>query len=591
MSRFFNTAGPTKPDKHYSIDPLHRVDWDEVRSLIDQERYFVLHAPRQTGKTSTLLAIMEALNAAGRYRALYANIEAAQASRGHVAAGIAAICSAVARAEGVYLQSESMAQWLKAGGNDVPAEDRFSAMLAHWAQHADRPVVLLLDEVDALVGDTLISLLRQIRAGYAQRPEAFPQSLVLCGVRDVRDYRLHQGGGEVITGGSAFNIKSKSLRLGNFSPEEVRALYLQHTAETGQTFEESIFGPLWDDTWGQPWLVNALGHEMTWEDKSARDRQRPITWEHYRAARERLIQGRATHLDQLSDKLREPRVHAVVSALLESDSVEPQFRDDDLQYVSDLGLIRTRPQLAIANRIYQEVIPRELTWTTQVLITHPTQWYVREDRRLDMPKLLAAFQQFFREHGDSWIQQFAYREAGPQLLMQAFLQRIVNGGGRVNREYGLGLRRTDLLVEWPLDPAQGYFGPVQRVVIELKLLRRSLEATLAEALPQTADYADRCGAEEAHLIVFDRRPETSWDARIWRRRETAQPSGAVQGREGHQTQAVTEAREVVLAPEALSAGAVVEGQPSDQGRTSLPVREPDCGPESRWGWVIDVWGC
>ncbi len=531
MPRFFNTAGPTKPDQHYSIDPLHRVDWEDVRNLIDQERYFVLHAPRQTGKTSTLLAMMHALNQEGRHACAYANIEGAQAARGDETQGIPAACDALVDSIELYLGDTTLKPWYRQNRREIAPQHLLTAVLQHWAQTTPKPVVLLLDEVDALVGDTLISLLRQIRAGYAQRPQAFPQSLVLCGVRDVRDYRLQQGGGEVITGGSAFNIKSESLRLGNFSPEEVRALYQQHTAETGQVFEEAIFAPLWEDTWGQPWLVNALGHEMTWKDKAARDRQRPITWEHYRAARERLIQGRATHLDQLSDKLREPRVHAVVSALLESDSVEPQFRDDDLQYVADLGLIRTRPQLAIANRIYQEVIPRELTWTTQVLITHPTQWYVREDRHVDMPKLLAAFQQFFREHGDSWIQQFAYREAGPQLLMQAFLQRIVNGGGRVNREYGLGLRRTDLLVEWPLDPAQGYFGPVQRVVIELKLLRRSLEATMAEALPQTADYADRCGAEEAHLIVFDRRPETSWEARIWQRRETVQLSGATQSRE------------------------------------------------------------
>ena len=73
---------------------------------------------------------------------------------------------------------------------------------------------------------------------------------------------------------------------------------------------------------------------------------------------------------------------------------------------------------------------------------------------------------------------FVYREAGPQLLMQAFLQGIVNGGERISREYGLGRKRTDLFLEWPLDEAQGYHGPVQRVVIELKLVRKAPEAAL-----------------------------------------------------------------------------------------------------------------
>jgi hypothetical protein len=192
---------------------------------------------------------------------------------------------------------------------------------------------------------------------------------------------------------------------------------------------------------------------------------------------------------------------------------------DDQQYVEDLGLIRSRPQLTIANRIYREVIPRELTWVTQSRITHHQPSYLTAQRHIDMSKLLTAFQQFFREHSDAWLAGFNYREAGPQLLLQAFLQRIINGGGRINREYGLGTKRTDLFLEWPIDEAQGYLGPMQRVVIECKLLRpgRTLESTIAKGLSQTAEYADRCGADEAHLIIFDRQPGKDWTTRIWQR--------------------------------------------------------------------------
>ena len=101
------------------------------------------------------------------------------------------------------------------------------------------------------------------------------------------------------------------------------------------------------------------------------------------------------------------------------------------------------------------------------------------------------------------------------------LQRIINGGGRINREYGLGLKRTDLFIEWPIDEAQGFYGPVQRIVIELKLFKKgSAEAVLKTALTQTADYAERCGADEAHIVVFDRRPDVSWEERIWQREAT-----------------------------------------------------------------------
>lgn len=172
------------------------------------------------------------------------------------------------------------------------------------------------------------------------------------------------------------------------------------------------------------------------------------------------------------------------------------------------------PQLKIANRIYREVIPRELIWVTQSRIVQETSWFVTFDKRLDLSALLKAFQQFFRENSDSWIECFDYKEAGPQLLLQAFLQRIINGGGRLNREYALGRRRTDLIIEWPLDPEKGFYGPVQKIVLELKILRGDRKKLIAEGLKQAREYADKCNAVEAHLIIFNRDPEVSWDDKI-----------------------------------------------------------------------------
>lgn len=520
MQKHFNTAGPIQPHNHYHIDPLHRLDWEDVHHLIDSQKYFVLHAPRQTGKTSTLLAMMKALNEEGKYKALYVNIEAAQALRGDVDRAIGVVCQAIAASARVYKVQpdlETVTDDLFRDGR-LP-EGALTQQLSLWAEMSEQPIVLMLDEVDALVGDTLISLLRQIRAGYAQRPQAFPQSIILCGVRDIRDYRIHTAHQEIITGGSAFNIKAESLRMGSFTADEVRVLYQQHTAETGQVFDEAIFPELWEDSKGQPWLVNALGYEMTWKDRSARDRSTPITLERYLAARERLIRSRQTHLDQLTDKLREPRVNRVIEAILGGEDTLAGVREDDLQYVEDLGLIVRKPQVHIANAIYREIIPREITAPMQDGITNQeTLWYVKPDGRLDIPLLLRAFQQFFREHSDVWLQGLPFKEAGPQLVLQAFLQRIVNGGGRVNREYALGRKYTDLLLEWPLDQeGKGFYGEVQRVVFELKILRHNLEKTIEDGVKQVADYAQRQGSDEAYLIIFNRDPEVSWDDKVWER--------------------------------------------------------------------------
>ena len=514
MSKFFNNAGPSVPSEHYTIDPLQRIDVDAIESLIGQKRYFVLHAPRQTGKTTCLLALMNYLNQQGQYQALYANIEAAQAVRGHVEAGISAIVQAITQDADALLGDASFGRWAQEGLAQGHA-GALRYLLSEWTKDSDKPTVLMLDEVDALVGDTLISLLRQIRAGYAQRPKAFPQSIILCGVRDVRDYRIQTQHQEIITGGSAFNIKAESLRLGNLSEIEVQALWQQHTDATGQVFAAEIFPELWQDTRGQPWLVNALGYELTWRMKHLRDPHVSVSLEDYWQARENLIQSRTTHLDQLTDKLREPRVNGVIAALLSGDVGDETLANDDVQYVTDLGLIESSPQLRLSNRIYQEVIPRELTWTRQITIAHEQAWYLTTQRRIDMPKLLTAFQQFFRENADAWIERFDYKEAGPQLLLQAFLQRIINGGGRISREYGLGRKRTDLFIEWPVSEAEGYYGEVQRIVLELKILYKSLEMTIEEGCEQTAAYANQCGADEAHLLIFDRRPQMSWEEKIW----------------------------------------------------------------------------
>jgi len=139
-----------------------------------------------------------------------------------------------------------------------------------------------------------------------------------------------------------------------------------------------------------------------------------------------------------------------------------------------------------------------------------------------MPKLLAAFQEFFREHSEHWVERFDYKEAGPQLLLQAFLQRIVNGGGRLEREYGLGRRRTDLLVQWPVGSTEILPGrPVQKIVLELKVTHGSPERAITEGLAQTADYMGRCGAGEGHLLIFDRRKNVPWEEKLYRREEQA----------------------------------------------------------------------
>ena len=529
--RYFNTAGPIDPDIHYHVPPLDRLNAEQLLMLIRQRKYFVLHAPRQTGKTSALLALRQELNDRGEFRCAYVNVEVGQSAREDVGAAMRAILSALDRGARHSLGD----RFVPGIWRDVLAEagphDALGETLARWAESDTRPLVLLIDEIDALVGDSLVSVLRQLRAGYPERPRRFPQSVILCGVRDVRDYRMHSPSGrEVIAGGSAFNIRAESLRLGDFSPSEVESLLAQHREDTGQPFTDGAHAAVWEFTRGQPWLVNALAYDACFRDEAGRDRKRPIRAAAIQAVRERLILRRETHLEQLTDKLREERVRRVIEPLLSGSAAIDPIPVDDLDYARDLGLVARENPIAIANPIYREVIPRDLTHTTQAGFEHESAWYVDERGALRADDLLTAFQDFFRQHSEHWVERFQYKEAGPQLLLQAFLQRIVNSGGRIEREYGLGRGRTDLLIVWPLAGAPretwvdaeggiGRRGQAQKIVIECKVLRRGPERTLREGLEQTRAYMDRCTAPEGHLVIFDRDEDKSWDEKIYSRKE------------------------------------------------------------------------
>ena len=367
--------------------------------------------------------------------------------------------------------------------------------LRFTCESIEKPIVLFIDEIDSLIGDSLLSVLRQIRSGFEERPESFPQSLCLIGLRDVRDYRVwSKEHGEYVSTSSP--IKAISLVLSNFTREEVHTLYSQHTESTGQEFTKEAIEHAFFLTQGQPWLVNALAQEACFE--IILDRTKPITTEIIERAKDILIVRRDTHIDSLMDKLSESRVWPIMDAIISGEPVTQEYTSDDIQYCKDLGLLSsTAASFEIANPIYKQIIPAVLASKFQEAITRDIRSYVRKDGSLDMAKLLEEFTKFYRENSEAWLKSLPYKEAGPHIIMLAFMQRLINGKGQIIREYALGRRHVDLYIKWNK----------QTFVIELKIKHRERGAE------QLADYMDKTGAE-GHLILFDRDPRRSWEEKI-----------------------------------------------------------------------------
>ncbi|WP_304608713.1 hypothetical protein [Hyalangium versicolor] len=491
----------------------------EVPGLVEQMGYFVVHAPRQTGKTTAIRALAEGLTASGRYAALYFSCEVGEASGDDFGSAQRSILREVYRRAELALPPPLRPPPFTFEGD----EGLLLTNLSAWARFCPQPLVLFFDEIDALRGQSLISVLRQLRAGFSDRPTAFPASVALCGLRDVRDYKAASGGDPNRLGtASPFNIKLESLRLGDFTREEVAELYAQHTADTGQVFTPEALARAFELTRGQPWLVNALAREII--ERMAVPASEPIMVEHIETAKERLILERATHLDSLVARLNEPRVRSILEPVLAGTlGTEGDSYLDDLQYVRDLGLCAPNNPVRVANPIYHEVIARVLASGPESKVLAEPRSFVLPDGRLDFEKLLREFAAFWQEHGEVLAAGVPYHEAAPQLVLMAFLQRVINGGGFVDREYGVGRGRIDLLVRWPY--SEGTQRHWQRHALELKVWRDNEADPLNKGLTQLDAYLERLGLGEGVLVIFDRRQQARRSESRIRFEQAQAPSG------------------------------------------------------------------
>ncbi len=485
-----------------------------LAALIEQKQYFVIHAARQSGKTTLLLDLVNRLSNEGRYYALYCSLESVQGID-DPKEGIPAIVRTLRG--NIQLSDFSLGSVGKFHFAENADFQDFNNVLklslVMFCKQSDKPLIILFDETDCLSNGTLISFLRQLRDGYVNRFRIpFVHSVGLIGMRNIRDYkgRIREDR-ETLGSASPFNIVTESLTLMDFTEDEVVRLYSQHTEETGQTFSSHVIQASYHYTQGQPWLVNAVAREILVKILES-DFSRPVTAEHVEQAVEAIIQRRDTHIDSLLERLKEERVRRIVEPVITGEEKDFNFTDDDYRYVLDLGLLKNVGNvLRPSNPVYSEAVIRKLCSSPQTSMDlsgfppHAPAYLTAG--KLDMKRLLTDFQTFWRENSAIWEERFQYKEAAPHLILMAFLQRIVNTGGRIDRELATGRGRIDLCLHY-----QGRKYPV-----EIKIRRD--KKTLEEGKKQLTDYMDTLGCDTGWLIIFDRRKKQSWKSRLfWKTR-------------------------------------------------------------------------
>jgi len=487
------------------IDALRRLG-KEIFTLIDQKQYFLIHAARQSGKTTLLMELTKHINEAGKYYVFYCSLETLE-TISDAEKGIPLIIDAIKSA--LLINKLPGAKSFPEDNHGIGYANALQLAITEYCRNLNKPLVVFFDEADCLCGSTLISFLRQLRSGYINRNIApFIHSLSLTGMRNLRDYRDEYRLPEQTLGrASPFNIVKAYLTLRGFTRDEVAELYIQHTAAAGQVFKDNAIDLAWNQTQGQPWLVNAIACEIV-ENITVDNPQEPVTAEMISSAIQTLILRRDTHFDSLLARLREKRVRRIIEPVLIGEMGDISFDSDDYGYVKDLGLIRDdQGKIQPANPIYGDIIVRDLNRSTQTEMEIRGYKYQMprylKDGVIDIDYLLSDFQVFWRENSGIWRKKYDYQEAAPHLILQAFLQRILNSGGQIIREMAAATGRVDICVI--------YLN--RKYPIEMKI--RYDENTYAEGVEQILGYMDILGCDKGWLVVFDHRVTPGWEERLF----------------------------------------------------------------------------
>ena len=164
MNRFFNIAGPCIAEKHYLLPSIKRLP--SVMDNIDKELFFVIHAARQSGKTTLLKHLEKEINEAGKYIAIYCSLEAVQELKDYKE-GIPAILKALKSNMMFHTELKDFDLLERVDMTDYTNSIKMAFILL--CQKLNKPLVVFFDEADCLSDSTLITFLRQLREGYIQR--------------------------------------------------------------------------------------------------------------------------------------------------------------------------------------------------------------------------------------------------------------------------------------------------------------------------------------------------------------------------------------------------------------------------------------
>jgi len=504
-SKIFETRGPVDPTRHYVVSRQSEIV--QLSERIKQGRYIVIFAPRQTGKTTFFrwalekldvedrayfpiqldFQIYKSLNTTDFYRYFYQDI--CQAIENYFQKHQ----TVIPKTWSAFLQSVAMTDHVSM----VAFFEQFSGYLNN------QKLVIIIDEFDGIPTAAVSDFLYSLRRIYlSQTPQRCPYSVGIIGVKNITQLNYDRSI-------SPFNIQD-DFALSNFTVTQIQELFAQYTKATGQVVTPPVIEMLFQQTAGQPFLVNRLGQILT--EEMAIELKSPITLAHFEIAHRQILQESNVNVAHLTTNIRkQPRFESALMRIALKEQPVPFNLDNEI--ISELftyGVITpdSLGNCQIMNPIYQYRIMR----TFQPLFNGLEDEYFSSEsdtdfvdyltptHQIDMRQLLANFDDFIMRAGYRILQvPDTPQEFIGQYLLFGYLDTFVRQvQGFMYLEVRSGRGRMDLII----------LHQQTKYIVETKIWEGNKRYQAGKR--QLAKYLKLEGMLEGYYVVFDHRrePET-----------------------------------------------------------------------------------
>lgn len=487
--RIFENAGVVDPRTayHVRIDNVVNTRNQDMRTMVDQGRYFSIFAPRQSGKTTFFRDFCRQLESDPTYIPIllsFQNFKNIDTLRFYQLILKKIRHQLIQRLEQTHCpQRDDVAQYF----DTLTLSDHIGFYeLFETLNHIVRfkKIVIFIDEFDGIPRSELenfLSTLRELYQNYKTRQDKALYSVGLVGVRNIPKL--------VVGGVSPFNIADQ-VRLPPFSLANIRDLYAQYTHETGQPFTPAAIQKVYEETAGQPWLVNQLGTILTINIKPATTA--PIEAKDVEKAVKHLLKEKNSHFDNLYEKAK---LFKEVFVEITFNGVGLLPYDDSQSWLEQYGLIKEKDNKAtVSNPIYKKQFLKAFFHEIEKRVDTTARRYYLTDGALNMPTILADFEKYIIQIGVAafYSTQNPLEVTGKFQLTAWLYQFISQGKGSLHYESRTGLGIMDILL---------IFGKT-RYIIETKINR--YKGTLDDALEQlTEKYLATQSVDHGYIVMFN----------------------------------------------------------------------------------------